>query len=262
VLPGAEVAVPGGAEPGEGKWTTRGLPQHGFPYALATTTLRADPARGPARVRVLRVDPRTVRAAGASDAPADAPTVVVFSGALRPRDAGPSLWLGRGSFAIADGPVAGATQLLAGLDPGDPAAARAPAALGVSDDDGMLVYVDAAEPEAGGAALDAVLARLGCTRRMRLPRSLEPALGGTTSLAGEVAAAPRGATVRLVRGEAPGARKVFEETPVVPASVWAPRQAQRVRYLRKPAAARAADPAVIPAAATREAPAEPAPAAP
>ena len=33
VLPGANVTT---AAPDEGKWQTRGLPQHGFPFAVAT----------------------------------------------------------------------------------------------------------------------------------------------------------------------------------------------------------------------------------
>src|SRR5262245_13907303 len=74
ILPGAD--VPGGRE-GEGHWLTRGLPQHGFPYALATTSLHPDPG-GP-NVRLLQIDPRRARVHGAPGIPDSAPTLVVFS---------------------------------------------------------------------------------------------------------------------------------------------------------------------------------------
>ncbi|HXN33914.1 MAG TPA: hypothetical protein VN894_18720, partial [Polyangiaceae bacterium] len=51
LLPGAPLDVGPPAEPDEGVWRTKGLPQHGFPYALATTWVHA----GGSKLRVLRV---------------------------------------------------------------------------------------------------------------------------------------------------------------------------------------------------------------
>ncbi len=54
ILPGSPVAPAGSTvppDPGEGQWRTRGLPQHGFPYAVATTWVRAGRARPAGRRR-------------------------------------------------------------------------------------------------------------------------------------------------------------------------------------------------------------------
>jgi len=72
VLPGAPIAAGDTAAPldGEsGNWRVKGLPQHGYPYAVAITTTRLGVEPKDPHVRVLRVDPRTVRAdaGGASD---------------------------------------------------------------------------------------------------------------------------------------------------------------------------------------------------
>src|SRR5262249_7358199 len=49
-------------EPNEGVWRVKGLPQHGFPYAMATTVIRPDAKQPNVHARVLKIDPRTVRA--------------------------------------------------------------------------------------------------------------------------------------------------------------------------------------------------------
>ena len=53
VLPGHPLATDG-----EAAWRVKGLPQHGYPYASAITALRLPTGK---RVRVLRLDPRTMR---------------------------------------------------------------------------------------------------------------------------------------------------------------------------------------------------------
>ncbi|KYF93904.1 hypothetical protein BE18_38525, partial [Sorangium cellulosum] len=56
LLPGPPLAPRAApTEAGEGVWRTQGLPQHGFPYALAITEIRPDPARPGVRLRVLKV---------------------------------------------------------------------------------------------------------------------------------------------------------------------------------------------------------------
>ncbi|WP_437594556.1 hypothetical protein [Sorangium sp. So ce1000] len=252
------------AEAGEGAWRTHGLPQHGFPYALATTEIRPDPARPDVRLRVLKVDPRTVTAAPLSEPGASTPagagaTVAVFGDGAAAPSAGQgeasSIWHSAGSFSASPTPpVRGAVPIATGAV----GSARAVAALGVNDEDGMLIYVErvaAGSPSAPDAALapdasapspkpvdprDAKLLQdflggLGCSSRIYLSRPLPVALGGDTDLSGAAVHAPSGPhAVRLTRAEAPGAGRMFESTPIVPHSVWYPLQQKRVRYFKKP----------------------------
>jgi hypothetical protein len=258
LLPGPDVAS---REGGEGHWTTRGLPQHGFPFAIATTTIHPVPDRSDLVVEVLRVDPRMVGVVGDDGVDTSAPTVVVFSGIARSKQPHPTLWFKKNAFAILPEPADGAIELFSGLPPGDAFGPSAPAAVGISDDGGMLTYAQLAKssvrmPTESGAVLDGVLARLGCSSRMLLLHALEPALGGVTDLAGRTATPNEGATLRLIRAQGPGARPIFEDTPIAPPSVWQPLQMKRVRYFKKPAPASSATsdstspaaPAVSPAA--------------
>jgi hypothetical protein len=235
VLPGADVQ---GVAPTEGHWQTRGLPQHGFPFAVATTSLHPDPARQDIVVRLLKVDPRLVAPQGAADVAANAPAVVVFSSIARSKSAHPVLSLAKGAFFISTEPPEGATELFSGLT--EPEVAQIPganAAVGITDDDGMLIYAEVPPVPDAALLLDRLLAKLGCGSRMALAHALSPALGGTTSLTGDALAPTDVATVRLVRREASSAHSIFEDTPVVSPEVWQPLQMRRVRYFKKPAPA-------------------------
>lgn len=235
LLPGPAVPVgPSPARPGEGEWKVKGLPQHGFPYALALTEVRPDAASPDASVRVLKLDPRTVLAKPASQVGADAKVVALVSpgegkGAL-------SVFHSPGSFAIAEAaPVTGAERLASGSAAPTP---TSKAALGVSDEDGMLLYVEVASDkpaaQGNGKLLADLLGKLGCSQSVYLEAPLPLALGGDTDLAGKATHPPQAATsVKLVRTKAPGAGRFFEDTPVVPHSVWYPLQAHRVRYFKK-----------------------------
>jgi hypothetical protein len=249
ILPGAPIPSSGG-EGDEGVWRTQGLPQHGFPYALATTWVKA--GVGDAKLRVVRADPRTMRPSSAP-APSDGPTVLVLtSSSIRPQHE-TSLWWSRGVFSVAPAaPTPDATLLARGVPPpGAGEAARA--AAGVEDEDGMLAWVqlpDGMPADAQTAsAMDAVLARMGCSTRMLVlgdPRAL---LGGSLDASGQPvgpagvaikpgrAQQPADVSVRLVRDRAPDAHAMFTDTPIVPLPVWQPLQAKRVRYFYKPAPA-------------------------
>ena len=80
----ARSVLPGPAIADAAPWRVKGLPQHGFPYAMAMTSLRLEQG---ARVRILRVDPRTVRPEAQGDAQGDLvaafgrPTRVATAGA-------------------------------------------------------------------------------------------------------------------------------------------------------------------------------------
>jgi hypothetical protein len=95
----------------------------------------------------------------------------------------------------------------------------------------------------GAKTLDALLKKLGCSTRILLAQPLALALGGDTDLGGAAVRPPAGAAaVRLVRAEAPGAKRVFEDTPIVPFDTWYPLQQKRIRYFKHAAAAEEATP--------------------
>lgn len=252
LLPGPGIApVASPPEEGEGQWRVKGLPQHGFPYALALTEIRPDASNPNLRVRVLALDPRTVAAAPVNAAKAGKVVAVVGPGeqAAQPEPGHVSVWHSAGSFSIADDPpVSGATRLAAGSKTLE----RASAGFGVRDEDGMLLYVEvagrAASPapaedagapapsaSAQGAVIDAFIKRLGCGSRMLLSKPVALALGGDTNLEGVAIHPPGGpSAVKITRIEAPGARRIFEDTPVVPFDRWYKLQQHRIRYFKKP----------------------------
>lgn len=242
VLPGAPL-VAGAAEGGPGAWRVKGLPQHGFPYALALSEVAPDAGRPDVKARVLAVDPRTVSAgpaAGGGGAGAGrGKTVAVLDAGSAAGDSGDalSLWHSAGAFSIAGtAPVADAVRLAAGYATSSSAAA----AVGVRDEDGMLLYIELtpapAAPGPGEAQmLDGFLKAHGCSTRILLAKALSIALGGDTDLGGAAVHPPSGATaVRLSRADAAGARRIFEDTPVVPYDHWYKLQQHRVRYFKKP----------------------------
>ncbi len=227
-LPGPDllpVIVP--PEPGEGKWRTKQLPQHGFPHAVATTTLRPDKARADLRVRVLAIDPTTVRLARADAR--DERLIVALDAPHGPRAGEPTLYLSATSFVISKDAPRGAFPLASGAS----SSAEAAAGVGV-DEDGHLLYVELDGGAKGdGALLDKVLADLGCASRLYFERSLTPLFAGTTTLASQPGKHHGGHTIKLVRGEAPGARSLFVDTPIVPYAEWGPIQQKRIRYFKK-----------------------------
>ncbi len=249
ILPGARAPTAASApEPDEGTWRTKGLPQHGFPYALATTWVRPDARRPDLRVRIVRADPRTMRPAAPTEAGAGEPAAPTVLSLIAPVRGELSLWWSDGSFAIApSAPARDATLLAAGHGAADAAATTARAEVGVEDEDGMLVWVelpaDARADASTAVAMDTLLERLGCSGRMALPGAARALPGGTLDAAGDAMATPAPpVTVRLARTRAPDAHAIFTDTPIVPARVWQPLQAKRVRSFFKPAASSASAP--------------------
>jgi hypothetical protein len=237
MLPGKPLA-PGvkNADKGEGEWRLKGLPQHGFPYALAMTELRPEAARADAKVRVLKIDPRLVAPAAAAKA-TSAKTVAIVDAGDAAAEGSASLWHSTGAFSIAPAaPVPEAVRLATGTaDPG-----AAVAAIGVSDEDGMLVYAELsnapqAPSPADGKLLADLLKKAGCSAHVFLKAPWALALGGDTSLAGAAMHPPSGAAaVRLARASGPGAGRFLESTPIVPFDKWYPLQQKRIRYFKKP----------------------------
>lgn len=215
------------AEPGEGEWKVKGLPQHGWPYAVATTWLRAEPSRPDTKLTLLKLDPRAVRPEKPGEA--DPQIVVAFPSAGAQ---GPALWLGPAGFTVGPTGPEHAVAVARGLSTRGPDTL---AALGI-DAAGMLVYVEVTsdrDAARDGELLDAVLDSLGAKPRLYLSKPLGLALGGDRDLGGRAFTAGPGA-LRLVRRPSPGATRIFPDTPVVPVNVWYPLQAKRVRYFPKP----------------------------
>jgi len=237
MLPGTNI-VPIVQPPveGEGVFRVKGLPQHGFPYALAVTDVRLDAALPDAKVRIVKVDPRVVAASVATNQPPGKTVAVMDAGPVEPGATGPSLWASSGAFAIGpEPPVEGALRIATGTA----ATQGAVAAVGVLDVDGMLLYAELAmagqPPPDAATKLVELLKNAGASTWVLLAKPLVLALGGDTDLSGAAVHPPSTSTaVRLVRIDAPGAKRFHDATPIVPLSTWYPLQAKRIRYFKKP----------------------------
>jgi hypothetical protein len=266
VLPGAELPAPATPKrPDEGQWRVKGLPQHGFPYAMAIASTRPDPTRPDIRVRALRLDPRTVRPAGSAGTSAETPTVVSFLGGGKPPRSGEvGLWLASGMFTIGAAPeTKDAVPLAQGVPLATPAAKSARIGVGVHDEDGMVEWIELAPDvradDTTAKILDKHLESAGCSMRMLVTGEARALLGGTLDIAGDPAAPPSAnlGLARLVRGAPPGAHLAFADTPVVPPAVWQPLQNQRVRYFRKPPKPSASPDAGAPSTPAEATPSDP-----
>jgi hypothetical protein len=240
VLPGVALTpVQKPAEAGEGEWQVQGLPQHGWPYAVATTFIRPDGERPRLRVNLAKLDGSVLRVS----ARRSRESVVSFR-KRPPRAAGAtSVWFVEGRFVTGAEPPPAGELIASGYPVNDPRSAKATAAVGVFRANGWLLYAELAAGTAtaqDGPLLDRLLAQLGCDQRVLLEFPLGVALGGDRDLSGQ--AVPSAALgLHLVRAQGPGGRRIFTDTPVVPVKEWYVLQAKRVRYLRKKAAPAASD---------------------
>ena len=227
VLPGEPLAARiAPAEAGEGAWRVQGLPQHGWPYAVATTSLRPDPAHPEVRVGIVRLDPKFVRVAAVGD-PAEK-RVLELGAPLGEGIGTAALYHDGAGFLIADAQPPGTVRITRGFAANDPTSDAATSAMGV-DAAGMLLFVRltaGAHPGGDGAFLRRLLTELGATAQLFFLRPLGVSLGDTAEN-GE--AKPVSGLV-FVRAEGPGARRLFPDTPVVLPTRWAPLQQKRVRY--------------------------------
>jgi hypothetical protein len=215
------------AEAAEGTWRVDGLPQHGWPYAVATTNLRTDPSDPEFRVGLIKIDAKLVRVGQPSDV--DPKVVVELRGQS---EAGPGqvtlYHADKLGFHIAYEPrFKDALRVTSGFAADSPSAKDTSSAMGI-DGNGSLIYarVTAGQhPSGDGDRLGQLLVDLGCQTILYLPRPLATLFGN----AGEASNAP-GLGVKLVRTEGPGARRLFPDTPIVKPTKWAPLQQKRVRY--------------------------------
>ncbi len=230
VLPGENLpAVLSPAPEGDGVWRVKGLPQHGFPYALAISDVHPDKNDASKAFRVLALDPRTLSGPSKGE---DKKTVLTL-------DAGSSgehsLWLTGDSFALAPAaPDKSSLRLLSG----SPKVGTGAALVCVHPESHFAYYAEASDAKAGKqtdlGAIAALMTSIGCNDQLALAAPLALTLGDGTDLAGQAAHPPRApSSVRLVRRQAPAGVRFFEDTPIVPRDEWYRLQAQRVRYFKK-----------------------------
>jgi hypothetical protein len=229
LLPGSSVAAAVKApEAGEGEWNVRGLPQHGWPYAIATTWLSPSAERSESKINVVKLDAKLLKPSTAIR-PEDQ-TVVAFRLPQGSVDGGSTLWWTESGFVIADKPPELTAQRITdGYLPTKPST-RAAAAVGV-DDDGMLLYAEvatAAQPDRDGVILEAALRRAGAALVLLCERPLGAAIGGQRDLAGHPVSRTRNA-VYFVRKPGPGAGRMFTDTPIVPPHDWFKAQSKPVK---------------------------------
>jgi hypothetical protein len=226
-LPGEPVAS--GVQPalpGEGVWRTHGLEQHGWPPAVAITHLRPESARPHTGVGLVKLDPRLLRGPRAGESVEK--RVIEFRTPATRTDMTLAIWHGpHTGFVIAkDAPEPAATRLSLGYGAEERQSIASTAAVGI-DGSGMLVYARVTEggnPASDGTLLRNLLTTLGCATTLYFPNPL----GAELSPPGAAAAATNTSTgVLLVRSEGPGARRIFQDTPIVGPKRWAPVQTRR-----------------------------------
>lgn len=241
ILPGENLApVADAPKEGEGAWIVKGLPQHGFPYALAKTEIRPDKAHPDRTFRVLAIDPRTIVQGASGSAGSATPAATPDPANPPPADPGVVIEVGKTEgasgaffdprgFQIATEAPSKQAVLLAsgGTEP------RGVALMAVHPESGMFYYAESTGTEPGSLeAMRDVFAKLGCSEFLYLSARWSLRLGDGTSLDG-TAIHPLPGGVRLVRKTAPGGLRFFEDTPVVDRDVWYPLQQHRVRYFKK-----------------------------
>jgi hypothetical protein len=255
ILPGAAIPADLGAKQ---SWQTKGLPQHGWPFAIATATLSPDKKRPHTQLEAVKLDARMLALAPAGAPTASADTVITFA-AGQPGKSPLALWWTRRGFSIASPSDSRLTALEAkqsakavgfGIAPEASAGKVIVAAAGV-DAAGFAVYLEIMSGHERGSdtrLLSSTLAELGCSQVVLFEQSLLAANGGVRGLDGRAPTTQKRG-VHLVRGVAPGARRFFKDTPVVHPDIWAPLQRKRVRYFRKPTPAQPSDAEAPPAPA-------------
>ncbi len=235
ILPGEPVRS-GAPDPEaeEGRWKLNGLPQHGWPHAMATTWVRPEGKRPDTKVRLLQLDLSRLRVARTSDDLSQ--LVVAFTGEAVRQEGATTLWLDGTTAVISDtAPGEHAARLANGFLPGQPGAEHALGAVALTSG-GMLLYAEIATERGKGddqALLVSLMSRRGCREILLLDRPIGAAIGGVRDLGGHPVQLTK-QSLRLVRQPGPGARRVFKDTPVVHPDVWYPLQARRVRYFKKP----------------------------
>lgn len=212
-------------------WLRTGLPQQGFPPALAMAKLSPEVSRPTLAVSVVLVDAKWAKPCRDN---CSATVPLLTSKATTTRGELHAYYAQR-RFHIAPvrEPVAAAGEtavIASGQSKQRSSLARA--ALGTTDGQ-WLYYLEVsagAEPKQDLLMLDRLLSAFGCKERLFLERPLALSIGEQPS-----PHETKGETAQLtwLRDDSPMAHRILESTPVVPYDVWAPLQAKRIRYKRQ-----------------------------
>ena len=212
-----------GTAAADGVWQTRGLPQRGFPYAMAETSLPASHSRA------LRIDPRALSVGGPRSG-----ELIAFPRLPAPVDGELGIWYHGDKFVVARvAPAVGDVLVAAGVTREHASAAVARRVMCV-DRAGMLTVAELPRNSADSdsvARIDGMLSGAGCDLRLFV-KGKAILVGGAPW--GDARDAMARDYVRFGRGTTPSAKPFFQETPVVSPAIWQPLQSQRIRYFRKP----------------------------
>ncbi|MET0385431.1 MAG: hypothetical protein ABW321_05705 [Polyangiales bacterium] len=247
-LPGADLSLEDGSKL---RFSTRGLPNAGFPYAFARTHVAG--AGYVARVDLARAVPKPLANAALSrtlgyltQTTDEAPghtldhALSTDSAAAAPQSALYARYEYGGLRAHIGKPPAGATTLYSGPSLQD--SPNAQAGLGV-DEEGFLVYAEATEP----GTLPALLRSAGVVEAIALgdnrlvfvesaadadqpdpPEAAPPAK--IVGIDGRTAAVDVASSLQLMAETRPAARALFDDVTPMPYRKWGGMQDQRVRY--------------------------------
>ena len=216
-------------EPGEGIWQTKGLSQHGWPPAIATTRYRPDRSHPGTRVTLFAFDATWLQVAKRAD-----PNLPVIF-AIEPNDPvtkGTSLWYSNGALKVqVESPSVDARRLASGTEDVS-GVGRVGGAIGQLSSQ-LWVYVELygnTDHSRDVATLERVLGELGAHKRLYFGQPINVKIGSRFT--------PTPTTTPFVRQQGPRGLRIFQDTPIVSTKEWIPLQEKRLRYTKHPKAAR------------------------
>lgn len=234
LLPGPGIAGPAEAPLSVQSWGILAAPHNEWPHAVvvAEVPVQSEPEKPPVVFRLTRIDGKQVEFSPPSEARAHVLSLAL-PGEAKPDSEGaaapspPELVLARGKrgFQVTDtAEKPGGTILSRGSAEATPTTASA---LCLSQGDLLTLVEASGQPEP--ASWIAVMDRAGCAERMFFDTAVRVVPAGSE-------ADPRGlpVTVALSKKAFAGARRIFEDTPILPQSKWGIPQAQRVPYVPNP----------------------------
>ncbi len=212
----------------EGAWQTKGLPQRGWPPAIATCRFRPDPTRPTVWVTLIALDCSWLQIL--KDGDSRSPTVV----AIEPNEStskSSSLWFWNESLRVQnDSPGAGARRIASGTE-STMRRSRVAAAIGQVNDP-IWIYAEVSgstDHSRDVETLDRAFANVGARARLYFGQPINIQLGNPPTL-------PPSAVI-FARQQGPRGLRIFENTPIVASKEWIPLQERRIRYKRQPKAA-------------------------
>ena len=213
-------------EPGEGDWQTKGLPQRGWPAAIATSRYRPDPSHPNTRVTLIAIDCNWLQLAK----PSESNTAVVAFEQADSANPSSSLWYWNGTLRVqGESPGHDAQRVLSGTENAT-RKNRVSAAIGQASDS-IWIYAEVSgstDHSRDVEMLDRTFAKVGAVGRLYFGQPINVRFGDH---------APLGA-VAFVRRKGPQGIRIFEQTPFVAPKEWMPLQERRIRYIKQPKAAR------------------------